>query len=156
MVECRCGADLRLSPREPVNESAAGAVRDLLEWLWVDAERGAEVLFLATALGWLSNQGQCEPPYKRTLRQRLDGRARDLEIGWAALQDWPNGFNEYLNRHFPPERAQWPFVRWLGRRYCGLLREEMSAVLTAKSLASARREQVANKICGPLHADRPQ
>lgn len=156
MVECRCGGDLRRSPHRPVTESAAGAARDLLEWLWVDAERGAEVTVLATTLGWFSNQGRCEPPYKRTLRQCLDSRAQDLEIGWAALQDWPDGFNEYLNRHFPPDRAQWPFVRWLGRRYQGPLKAEMSAAVTAHSLAAGRREHRAKEFCGPLHADHPQ
>jgi len=150
VTTCRCGGDLRRAEVGAASEGAAEAVRSLLEGLGDDS--GADRLWLATVLGWLASPGQMHQPTARTLWWRRDDRIRELEIGWRALQDWPNGFLRYLDCHFPERRELWPIVRWVERRYDGPLKAEMSEMLKEHSGALQRRRYLARQPSSPLHA----
>lgn len=149
IVTCRCGGNLTRVVVAPVSDAAAATVQMVLDGL--DREVGSDDLWLATTLGWLSRPGQIHQPTERTLWWRVDDMAGLLEIGWAALQDWPTGFEVYLARHMTASRDIWPIVRWVERQYVGPKQADMSKALKEHS-RRLHRQHTQARLHASLHA----
>lgn len=127
IIACKCGTDLRRSAGVPVPDERVKAARCLVDGLI--EKSGPDDFWVAATLGWFSSPGQMHQPTERSQWWRLDDMAGELEIGWLALQDWPQGFHAYMAQHHPIDRAPWPIYHWVKRQYCGPRQAEMVEAL---------------------------
>lgn len=110
VASCRCGADLRSAPTEPVSREELGGVVYLYRTLGLPVTApghepvgdplvglGAdEAASLLLHLGWYASGGRLRPrPIKLSSSPELH---RWLDLGYRACLDWPRNFHAFLDR----------------------------------------------------------